>query len=60
MSIAEKNPQAVDRKTKRNRGKTKGRVVDINALLEVQSLLGSASRSKDLLIEHSSSSCSGQ
>ena len=45
MSIAEKNPQAVDRKTKRNRGKTKGRVVDINALLEVQSLLGSASRS---------------
>ncbi|MGK0399775.1 MAG: hypothetical protein ACJA0I_002080, partial [Gammaproteobacteria bacterium] len=28
MSIAEKNPQAVDRKTKRNRGKIKGRVVD--------------------------------
>ena len=39
MSIAEKNPQAVDRKTKRNRGKIKGRVVDLNALLDVKGLL---------------------
>ena len=52
MSIAEKNPQAVDNKRKHRRGKTKGRIVDINALLQVQSLLGDESRAKDLLIEH--------
>lgn len=52
MSIAENNPQAVDHRRKRSRGKTKGRLVDINALLEVQGLLGDESRSKDLLIEH--------
>ncbi len=52
MPIAEKNPQAVDHRRKRSRGKTKGRIVDINALLAVQSLLGDESRAKDLLIEH--------
>lgn len=52
MSLAEKNPQLADKRGKRGRGKTKGRVVDINALLEVQSLLGDVSRAKDLLIEH--------
>jgi len=52
MSIAEKNPQAVDHRRKHNRGKTKGRLVDINALMAVQSLLGDESRAKDLLIEH--------
>jgi NADH:ubiquinone oxidoreductase subunit E len=52
MSIAEKNPQAVDNRRKQRRGKTKGRIVDINALLQVQSLLGNESRAKDLLIEH--------
>jgi len=52
MSIAEKNPQAVDNKRKQRRGKTKGRIVDINALLQVQGLLGEESRAKDLLIEH--------
>ena len=52
MSIAEKNPQAVDNRRKGRRGKTKGRIVDINALLQVQSLLGNESRAKDLLIEH--------
>ncbi|MFA9418912.1 MAG: NAD(P)H-dependent oxidoreductase subunit E [Gammaproteobacteria bacterium] len=52
MSIAEKPPQAVDNKRKRRRGKTKGRIVDINALLQVQGLLGNESRAKDLLIEH--------
>ncbi len=52
MSIAEKNPQAVDNKRKHRRGKTKGRIVDINALLQVQSLLGDESRAKHLLIEH--------
>ena len=43
---------AVDHRQKRARGKTKGRIVDLNALLEVQSLLGAAPRRKDLLIEH--------
>ena len=52
MSIAEKNPQAVDHRRKRSRGKIKGRIVDINALLAVQSLLGDESRAKHLLIEH--------
>jgi len=52
MSIAEKNPQAVDHRRKRSRGKIKGRVVDINALLAVQNLLGEESRAKHLLIEH--------
>jgi formate dehydrogenase len=52
MSIAEKNPQAVDNRRKQRRGKTKGRIVDINALLQVQSLLDNESRAKDLLIEH--------
>jgi len=52
MSIVEKNPQAVDNRRKGRRGKTKGRIVDINALLQVQSLLGNESRAKDLLIEH--------
>ena len=52
MSIAERNSQPADNRSKRKRGKTKGRIVDINALLEVQSLLGDAPRAKDLLIEH--------
>ena len=52
MSTAEKNPQAVDHRGKRSRGKTKGRIVDINALLTVQNLLGDESRAKDLLVEH--------
>ena len=52
MPPVENNPQLADKRSKRGRGKTKGRVVDINALLEVQSLLGDAPRAKDLLIEH--------
>ena len=52
MSIAEKNSQAVDHRRKRSRGKIKGRIVDINSLLAVQSLLGDESRAKHLLIEH--------
>jgi len=52
MSIAEKNPQAVDNRRKQRRGKTKGRIVDLNALLQVQGLIGDESRAKDLLIEH--------
>ncbi len=52
MAQAELNPNAVDRKKKRNRGKIKGRVVDLNALVQVQSLLGDAPRARDLLIEH--------
>ncbi|MCP4875134.1 MAG: NADH-quinone oxidoreductase subunit F [Gammaproteobacteria bacterium] len=52
MSQPERSPDAVDNRKQRRRGKIKGRVVDINALLEVQNLLGSASRERDLLIEH--------
>jgi formate dehydrogenase len=52
MPIVKKNPQATDHRRKRSRGKTKGRIVDINALLTVQGLLGDVSRAKDLLIEH--------
>ena len=46
------NPDAVDNRKQRRRGKTKGRIVDLNALLEVQNLLGDESRQRDLLIEH--------
>ena len=46
------NPDAVDKRKKSSRGKTKGRIVDLNSLVEVQNLLGDASRQRDLLIEH--------
>jgi NADH:ubiquinone oxidoreductase subunit F (NADH-binding)/NADH:ubiquinone oxidoreductase subunit E len=52
MSRAEHNSNAVDNRDQRRRGKPKGRVVDLNALLEVQALLGDESRRRDLLIEH--------
>ena len=52
MSQPELNSDAVDNRKQRRRGKTKGRVVDLNALLEIQSLLGEESRAPDLLIEH--------
>ncbi|MBT8434901.1 MAG: NAD(P)H-dependent oxidoreductase subunit E, partial [Gammaproteobacteria bacterium] len=52
MSQPELNIDAVDNRKQRRRGKTKGRVVDLNALLEVQSLLGDESRAQELLIEH--------
>ncbi len=52
MSKPEQNTDAVDNRKQRRRGKPKGRVIDLNALLEVQNLLGDASREKDLLIEH--------
>ncbi len=52
MSQPELKPGAVDHRQQRARGKTKGRVVELNALLEVQSLLGDVSRARDLLIEH--------
>ena len=52
MSQPEINADAVDNRKQRRRGKTKGRVVDLNALLEVQNLLGEESRARDLLIEH--------
>jgi formate dehydrogenase len=44
--------ERVDKRKQGQRGKTKGRVVDLNALLEVQKLLGEAPRERDLLIEH--------
>ncbi|HUV22275.1 MAG TPA: NAD(P)H-dependent oxidoreductase subunit E [Gammaproteobacteria bacterium] len=52
MSQPEHNSNAVDNRKQGRRGKPKGRVVDLNALLEVQGLLGDASRERDLLIEH--------
>jgi formate dehydrogenase len=52
MSKPELNADAVDNRKQRRRGKTKGRIVDLNALLEVQNLLGDAPRQRDLLIEH--------
>ena len=52
MAQPELNPDAVDNRRKRSRGKTKGRIVDLNSLIEVQNLLGDAPRQRDLLIEH--------
>jgi len=52
MPQPEQNTDAVDNRKQRRRGKPKGRIVDLNALLEVQNLLGDASRERDLLIEH--------
>ena len=52
MSQPEPGTGAVDKRKPRQRGKIKGRVVDLNALLEVQNLLGDAPRRRDLLIEH--------
>ena len=52
MAQPEINPDAVDKSKKGSRGKTKGRIVDLNSLVEVQNLLGDASRQRDLLIEH--------
>ncbi len=52
MSQPEIKSDAVDNRQQHRRGKTKGRVVDLNALLDVQGLLGNESRAADLLIEH--------
>ncbi|HEY5740244.1 MAG TPA: NAD(P)H-dependent oxidoreductase subunit E [Gammaproteobacteria bacterium] len=52
MSKPETKTDAVDKRQPRQRGKIKGRVVDLNALLEVQNLLGDAPRVRDQLIEH--------
>ena len=52
MSQPEQNTDAVDNRKQRRRGKPKGRVVDLNALLEVQNLMGDAPRERDQLIEH--------
>ena len=52
MPQPEQNTDAVDNRKQRRRGKPKGRVVDLNALLEVQNLLGDASRERDQLIEY--------
>lgn len=52
MSQPEPEAEAVDNRKQRRRGKTKGRNVDLNALLEVQNLLGDESRQRDYLIEH--------
>ena len=50
MSQSTSSP--VDNRGKRKRGKTKGRVVDLNALLDVRALLKDAPLQKDFLIEN--------
>ncbi len=52
MSKAQTDLDPVDHRRKRTRGKIRGRTVEPDALLEVQSLLGDESRATDLLIEH--------
>jgi len=52
MPQPELKSDRVDKRKQGQRGKIKGRVVDLNALLEVQNLLGDAPRDRDLLIEH--------
>ena len=52
MSTAQNDTVVADNRSKKNRGKTKGRIVDLNALMEVKALLGDAPRDKDFLIEH--------
>lgn len=52
MPLTKKRPQFINKRSKQARGKIKGRVVDINALLTVQSILGDSPRRKDLLIEY--------
>jgi len=45
-------PADIRKKHRRKKGQGKGRLVDVNALLQVRELLGDASRQRDLLIEH--------
>ena len=52
MSQPEQTSNKVDNRKQGRRGKPKGRVIDLNALLEVQALLGDEPRDRDLLIEH--------
>jgi len=42
----------VDNRSKGKRGKPKGRVVDLNALMQLRELLGDAPRDREQLIEH--------
>ncbi len=44
--------QPVDNRRKAKRGKPKGRVVELNALMQLRELLGDAPRDRDQLIEH--------
>ena len=52
MPQPEPKSGTVDKRGRGQRGKTKGRIVDLNALLEIQNLLGDAPRARDHLIEH--------
>ena len=42
----------IGKKHRRKKGQGKGRLVDVNALMQVRELLGDASRQRDLMIEH--------
>ncbi|MEM7210064.1 MAG: NAD(P)H-dependent oxidoreductase subunit E [Pseudomonadota bacterium] len=52
MSTAQNDSPIAFTRSKKKRGKPKGRIVDLNILMEVKSLLGDAPRDKDFLIEH--------
>ncbi len=52
MQTAENGHKPADNRSRKKRGKPKGRIVDLNALLEVKALLKDTPRDKDLLIEH--------
>ncbi len=52
MPTARDDRALANNRSKKKRGKPKGRVVDLTALTEIKTLLGDESRERDLLIEH--------
>ena len=52
MSTASNETSLADNRGKKKRGKTKGRIVDLNALMDIRALLGNAPRDRDFLIEN--------
>ena len=52
MSTVQDDSALANNRGVKKRGKPKGRVVDLNALVEIKALLGNEPRERDLLIEH--------
>lgn len=52
MSTVQDDSALANNHSVKKRGKPKGRVVDLNALVEIKALLGNEPRERDLLIEH--------
>ncbi len=52
MPTAQNDRVLANNRSKKKRGKPKGRVVDLTALTEIKTLLGDESRERELLIEH--------